>query len=187
MTLVEIQDVLIKAWQTSRVVRVDHYLSASTGRLANLTVKLGGPTGYRDTVAEQLLKDNQTLDKVLLDKLRQHNVSVGVYSIVVEGILEKWRELIKEDMYVDPKQGWLDLDVSKAFWMAYPKGGPVAVLLHTSRLSEEVIEPGKSHSHLNSPKEEVRAREIFLQSTALRDYVPRLNLSSTKLKTIAVI
>lgn len=187
MTFTGIQEVLIEAWRTSQVIRVENYLSASTGRLAHLTVRLGGPTGYRDTVAYQLLKDNQLLTPETLENLKQNKVSIGVYSLVVENILANWRELVKEHSYVPPKEGKLELHSSGAFWTTTTRGEPQVVVLHGYRLAEQIIEPGKVHSHLTSPKEDVRAREIFLQSTALRDYVPRLNLSSGKLSNITVI
>ena len=193
MELQELQDIVIQAWTGNKLLKLTEYRRDSTGKVSNLVIRLGGASGYRDAVKEQLQEANYHITMDRMSKLRQYDVSVELYNKVVTETLAKWRDIKDHDTMAvsDTAKNLakmlkgLEPHESGAFWTS--KLFPL-VLIHSFRLSEEIVIPGKPEDPYSSSKKEVLAKNIFAQGTFIRDYIPRIHLSteSHKVRSVSI-
>ena len=189
MEIQELQDIVIQAWTGDKILKLTEYRRDSTGKVSNLVIRLGGASGYRDAIKEQLKEPNYHITMDRMSKLRQYDVSVELYNKVVTETLTKWRDTVNNDTFavsdVSKMLKGLEPHESGAFWAS--KVFPL-VLIHSTRLSEEIIVPGKPEDPYSSNKKEVLAKNIFTQGTFVKDYIPRIHLSteSHKVRSVSI-
>lgn len=191
MHIAQIRQVVIEAWTGAKMLRLEKYFSSTTNSTSDMIIRLGGLTGYSDAVREQLKKANFELSLEIQQMLKDNKVSVDTYNKVVTTVLERWRDAVRdEDSRPGPRndQDKIRMHDSGAYWEPID-GEPKVILLNVFKVEETVSIPGKQlyNPATSSPKEDVRAKNIFLQSTFMREYIGRINLAEGKVENITLV
>ena len=191
MNIDQVRQVVIEAWTEGKMLRLEKYFSSTTLTTSDLTIRLGGRTGYSTAVREQLKKPNFELSLEIQQSLKDNKVSVVTYNKAVTAVLERWRDAVRdEDSTPGPRSGQdkIRMHESGAYWEPI-EGEPKVILLNAFRIEEKIITAGKEvyDPAKSSPKEDVRAKNIFLQSTFMRDYIGRINLAEGKVENITMV
>lgn len=191
MQIEQIRQVVTEAWTNNRCLRLVKYFSSTTDTMSTMVIRLGGLSGYRQAVDEQLKKPNFELSVETQQKLKEYNVSVEAYNKGVTYTLERWRDMVRDEDSRPQARSGQDKIVphpSGAYWETVD-GEPKVGILNAFKLSEEIIHPGRLQYNpaKDSPREDVRAKNIFLQTTFMRDYIGRINLTPGKVETIELV
>lgn len=188
LSIDDIRYAIKRQYQKSKLLKIEGYVSESAGSVTNYSAALLGPEGYRDIL-------EHTLE--LVDKNRFPSVDFEAYDLTETQWLEGFQEQVTswrisygcvtgeiETQKPKPKEN-LTYQPESGFYVKSPDDG-VTVLRNLYVVQKKVVKSAdRKSSPLQSKNPIVRAKALARQVAPINNYLARLNIQPSNIKSIS--